>query len=135
MTSSVHHIEIWVPEYTSAHPRWNWLLVCLGWSDFQDWPGGHSWRAPDGSYVVIEQSVDMLAGPQDRMRPGLNHLALTIGSVDAADALVAEAGDHGWSLLFPETHPFAGGPDHYAAYLEDEDGFEVEIVVVAEATR
>jgi hypothetical protein len=30
--------------------------------------------------------------------------------------------------LFPERHPYAGGPDHYAAYLEDADGFEVELV-------
>lgn len=25
-------------------------------------------------------------------------------------------------------HPHAGGPDHYAAFLESEDGFEVELV-------
>jgi hypothetical protein len=31
-------------------------------------------------------------------------------------------------LLFPERHPYAGGPDHYAAYLEDAYGFEVELV-------
>ena len=30
--------------------------------------------------------------------------------------------------LFPETHPYAGGPDHYAAYLANTDGFEVELV-------
>jgi hypothetical protein len=31
-------------------------------------------------------------------------------------------------LLFPDRHPHAGGPDHYAAYLENTDGFEVELV-------
>ena len=134
MSASVHHIELWVPHYSAARARWGWLLESLGWTDYQDWPGGHSWRAPDGVYLVIEQSVDMLAGPQDRMRPGLNHVALAVGSADAADALVAEAAAHGWSLLFPETHPFAGGPDHYAAYLEDEDGFEVEVAVVEPAS-
>lgn len=25
-------------------------------------------------------------------------------------------------------HPHAGGPDSYAAYLEDEQGYEVELV-------
>jgi hypothetical protein len=44
------------------------------------------------------------------------------------DALVAGAGDHGWVLLFGDRHPFAGGDDHYAAFFEDADGFEVEIV-------
>ena len=128
MTSAVHHIELWVPNFALARPRWNWLLKGLGWTDYQDWPDGHSWRAPDGVYLVIEQSVDMLSGPQDRMRPGLNHLALTVATRDAADELVATAEANGWSLLFPDRHPFAGGPDHYAAYLEDEDGFEVEVV-------
>lgn len=37
---------------------------------------------------------------------------------------------HGWTLLFPERHPHAGGPDHYAAYLASTDGFEVELVAV-----
>ena len=35
---------------------------------------------------------------------------------------------HGWSLLFADRHPGAGGPAHYAAYLEDAQGFEVELV-------
>ncbi len=30
--------------------------------------------------------------------------------------------------MFQDRHPFAGGPDSYAAYLEDDDGYEVELV-------
>jgi hypothetical protein len=30
--------------------------------------------------------------------------------------------------LFQDRHPYAGGPEHYAAYLEDEQGYEVELV-------
>jgi hypothetical protein len=30
--------------------------------------------------------------------------------------------------MFTEQHPFAGGPKHYAAYLENADGFEAELV-------
>jgi hypothetical protein len=30
--------------------------------------------------------------------------------------------------MFAHRHPHAGGPGHYAAYLENEDGFEVELV-------
>jgi hypothetical protein len=40
------------------------------------------------------------------------------------DTLAIQAADHGWTLLFPDRHPHAGGPDHYAAYLENTDGFE-----------
>jgi hypothetical protein len=30
--------------------------------------------------------------------------------------------------MFPERHPYAGGPEHYAAYLESGEGYEVELV-------
>jgi hypothetical protein len=44
------------------------------------------------------------------------------------DELAAEAVLHGWRLLFADKHPYAGGEQHYAAYLENTDGFEVELV-------
>jgi hypothetical protein len=48
------------------------------------------------------------------------------------DRLVAQAPDRGWSLLFQDRHPYAGGPDHYAAYLEDRYGYEVELVATTD---
>ncbi len=42
--------------------------------------------------------------------------------------MAEEATAHGWSLLFADRHPYAGGVHHYAAYLEDSDGHEVELV-------
>lgn len=30
--------------------------------------------------------------------------------------------------MYPDTHPYPGGPDNYAAYLSNEDGFKVELV-------
>jgi len=44
------------------------------------------------------------------------------------DALVAAAPRHGWSLMFADRHPHAGGQDHYAAYLANTDGFEAELI-------
>jgi catechol 2,3-dioxygenase-like lactoylglutathione lyase family enzyme len=125
---SLHHVELWVRDLDTAAPRWSWLFGELGWSPHRSWPGGRSWSSGD-VYVVLEQSSALVPGAgHDRMRPGLNHLALHAGARESVDALVAAAGEHGWSLLFAERHPYAGGPDHYAAFLEDEDGFEVEIV-------
>lgn len=39
---------------------------------------------------------------------------------------------NGWTLMFADRHPHAGGggEDHYAAYLENRDGFEVELVAI-----
>lgn len=124
---SPHHIELWVPDLPRAKHSWGWLLTRLGYSVYQRWPDGVSWIL-DGAYVVVEQRPDLSASLHDRLRPGLNHLAFHGGTRAEVDALTSEAPRHGWSLLFRDGHPFAGGPGHYAAYLENDDGYEVEIV-------
>ena len=123
----LHHVELWVPDLTRARREWGWLLGQLGYEPFQDWDDGCSWRL-GGTYLVVEQSPALTASHHDRLRPGLNHLAFHAGPREAVDALAAAGPAHGWTLLFPETHPYAGGPDHYAAYLANTDGFEVELV-------
>lgn len=35
-----------------------------------------------------------------------------------------------WSPLYHERYPHAGGPDHYAGWVENSDGFKVEIVAL-----
>ncbi|WP_405067777.1 VOC family protein [Kribbella sp. NBC_01510] len=128
MVAAVHHVEIWVPDLSRAQESWGWVLNRLGWKDGDGWPGGMTWAAPDGSYVVVEQSPAMSAGEHDRLRPGMNHLALNAAGRAEVDAIVAEAGRHGWTLMFADRHPYAGGPQHYAAFLHNTDGYELEIV-------
>jgi catechol 2,3-dioxygenase-like lactoylglutathione lyase family enzyme len=127
---TLHHIELWVPDLNRAITGWGWLLPALGYRLFQDWPAGRSWRL-DHTYLVIEQSPDLRPGPHQRRRAGLNHLAFHVDDHHRVDALVAQAPQHGWRLLFPDRHPYAGGDEHYAAYLEDIDGYEVELVALA----
>ncbi len=79
-------------------------------------------------YFVVEESPALSASEHERLRPGVNHLAFHAGTSDDVDRLVEQAPDHGWRLMFPELHPHAGGPDHYAAFLENRDGFEIELV-------
>lgn len=126
-TGMLHHIELWVPDLTRAEASWGWLLGKLGYHVYQEWPEGKSWRA-GVTYIVIEQSPDRVAGRHDRCRPGLNHLAFHVASREELDELALHAPDHGWRLLYPDRHPFAGGDDHYAAYLENREGYEVELV-------
>lgn len=123
----LHHVEIWVPDLARASRSWGWLMAALRWHPHQQWAYGQSWRLGD-TYLVIEQSPDMRPGPHDRLRPGLNHLAFHAGPSSEVDLIVARAPAYGWRLMFADRHPYAGGPNHYAAYLENEDGFEVELV-------
>ncbi|MFC4062927.1 VOC family protein [Planomonospora corallina] len=127
----LHHVELWVPDLDRAVRSWGWLLTELGYQPFQEWEDGRSWApaaAPDGAYVVVEHSPALSAPAHDRLRPGLNHLAFRAGSRQRVDELVAAAPEHGWTLMFPDRHPHAGGDEHYAGYLENEDGYEVELV-------
>lgn len=127
VTGMLHHIELWVPDLARAATSWGWLLEALGYTPFQQWAAGRSWRL-GATYLVIEQSPAMAGDRHERCRPGLNHLAFHIESRAVVDALTTEAPEHGWHLMFRDGHPYAGGAQHYAAYLEDADGYEVELV-------
>ncbi len=127
---SLHHVEVWVPDLAATERSWGWLLTELGWQEHQRWDAGVSWRHGT-AYVVFERSPDLAGDRHERCAPGLNHLALHAGTPADVDRLVAAAGGHGWTLLFPDRHPHAGGPGTYAAYLEDEQGYEVELVASA----
>jgi catechol 2,3-dioxygenase-like lactoylglutathione lyase family enzyme len=122
----LHHVELWVPDLAGSSGPWGWLLGELGWTVFQDWPGGRSWRYGD-VYLVLEQSPALSGAVHDRLAPGLNHVAFAVGGRDEVDRLTRQAPENGWSLLFADRHPHAGGPDSYAAYLEDNWGYEIEL--------
>lgn len=85
-------------------------------------------RHASGTSIVLEQSPDMVPGMlYSRMRPGMNHLAFRLRSRALLDVIVGGAADHGWSRLPSDPHPIVGGA--VVEYLEDRDGFEVELVV------
>jgi catechol 2,3-dioxygenase-like lactoylglutathione lyase family enzyme len=122
----LHHVELWVADLPSAERSWGWLLGELGYEPYQEWSDGRSWRLAS-TYIVIEQSVDLVGDRHQRCAPGLNHLAFFAGTPVDVERLAEAATGHGWTLMFGDRHPHAGGPDHCAAYLENEDGFEVEL--------
>ena len=117
MSELVHHVEVWVPDLERTVAQWEPLLLALGAERYQDWERGRSWRR-GGSYVVVEQSRDLRTDvPYDRVRAGLNHLALR-GSREAVDVALA----HGWTVRVDTGE---------AVHLLDADGFEVEVVLTA----
>ncbi|MFS0703487.1 VOC family protein [Cellulomonas sp. 179-A 9B4 NHS] len=129
---ALHHVELWLPDDDAAWASFTWLLTALGYERTSTWRTGSSWTLGP-TYLVLETGSDVVDEPHERRRPGVNHLAFHAGTRRDVDALTAGAGEHGWSLLFPDAHPFAGGADHYAAYLENAAGFEVELVATDDA--
>ncbi|WP_027928690.1 GNAT family N-acetyltransferase [Amycolatopsis thermoflava] len=128
-----HHVELWVPDLERAEESFGWLLTELGWQEHQRRRDGVSWKLGAG-YLVVQQSPALTgATVQARRAPGLSHLALHAGSPERVDQLAEAALAHGWRPLFADRYPHTGGPDHHAAYLENADGFEIELV--AESPR
>jgi catechol 2,3-dioxygenase-like lactoylglutathione lyase family enzyme len=123
----LHHVEIWIADLDAARRDWGWLLERLGFAITAQWSQGSSWEA-GGVYLTLTTSPNLAPVPHDRRRPGLNHLAFRGGSRGEVDALLREAPAHGWTALYADRYPFAGGPDHYAGWIENADGFKAEIV-------
>jgi catechol-2,3-dioxygenase len=126
MIRAIHHLDLWVGDPALAADEWGWLLGELGWEvDIE----GASWVHPDGTYLFLEHSPDQVDEAHDRRRPGLNHLAVIVDDRARLDRLRAESTEHGWHELFADRYPHAGGEQHTALYVENSEGFEVEVVV------
>jgi hypothetical protein len=125
MTRALHHLDLWVDDVATAEGEWGWLLAWCGW---QREDAMLSWLHTDGTYVFMEHSADQ-HGEHDRLRPGINHLALIVETRDELDRMRAESTEHGWHEMYADRYPHAGGDDHVALYLESSEGFEVEVVV------
>ena len=123
----IHHLQLWVPDLPRAERSWGWLLAELGFEPARRWEHGQVWRQ-GALAIVIEASPDMVPGMlHSRLRPGLNHVAFHVASRAAIDDLLTAAPEHGWTPLGEDPrHPLA--PNQAVAFLEDADGFEVELV-------
>jgi catechol 2,3-dioxygenase-like lactoylglutathione lyase family enzyme len=126
----LHHLTLWVPDLERARRSWSWLLGELGFVLHRTLDSLLLFRDDSGFSLALEESPDMVPGMlYSRFRPGLNHLAFTVASEDALAAIGSQAPSHGWSALPVDRHPIAG--ESAVVYLEDEDGFEVELVARA----
>jgi catechol 2,3-dioxygenase-like lactoylglutathione lyase family enzyme len=128
----LHHLTLWVPDLLRAERSWSWLLGELGYVRDRSLERVVLFRHGSGFSLALEQSADMVPGMlYSRLRPGLNHIAFRLESAAALADLIRRAADHGWSQLPIDRHPIAGGAE--VVYLEDRDGFEVELVAPVRA--
>lgn len=116
-----HHVELWVADISGAERQWGPVLLALGCEPYQHWELGRSWRR-GGSYLVIEQSSALVESPAyDRMRAGLNHLAVRGDGSAVAAALAA-----GWTIRVKTDS---------AVHMINADGFELEIRLADDQVR
>ncbi|MGM0750866.1 MAG: VOC family protein [Bacillota bacterium] len=124
----LHHIEIYVSDLKSSIDFWSWLLEELGYSLFQEWESGQSWRLGYTYIVFVQTEERFLDVPYHRCRVGLNHLAFHAESREHIDDMTMKLKNKGINILYTDQHPFAGGDDYYAVYFEDPDRIKVELV-------
>lgn len=126
----LHHVTLWVPDLERAEASWDWLLGELEYVRDKSIDNVLLFRHWSGFSVALEESADMVPGMlYSRLRPGLNHMAFVVRSNEVLKEILERADEHGWSPLPFERHPIAGGAK--VAYLEDRDGFEVELVLMS----
>jgi len=122
-----HHVEVWVADLAKARAQWGWLLQELDFTRDSEWSEGETWTA-GGAYLTLTTSPNISGATHDRRSPGVNHLAFKAGTPARVDRIMARAEGYGWRPLYQERYPHAGGPDHYAGWLENSAGFKAEVV-------
>lgn len=129
----LHHVTLWVPDLVRAERSWGWLLGEIGYAPDRSLDTVALFRHSTGFAIALEQSSDMVPGMlYSRLRPGLNHVAFTVDTAELLHDIVDHSAKYGWSTMLSDGHPIAGGAD--VAYLEDQDGFEVELVAPTRPT-
>jgi catechol 2,3-dioxygenase-like lactoylglutathione lyase family enzyme len=124
----IHHIELYVSDLQKSVDFWGWLLSELGYSEYQKWEQGRSYKLYDSYLVFVQTEQKYMDIPYHRCRVGLNHLAFHAESREHVDQLTDKLKKKGATILYEDRHPYAGGMNYYAVYFEDPDRIKVEIV-------
>lgn len=127
MKGQLHHIEINVKDLVVSKKFWGWLLTALGYTEYQNWEKGVSYRLDQTYLVFVQVEEKYLDIPYHRRRGGLNHLAFHGGSREFVDEMTIQLKEKGCRILYENQHPHAGGSETYLVFFEDPDRIKVEI--------
>ncbi len=128
LKGQLHHIEIYVSNLEKSAEFWGWFLEELGYTKFQEWKEGVSWKLGNTYIVFVQTQEKYMDVAYHRCRTGLNHLAFYSESKKQVDTITKKVRKRGMRVLYEDMHPYAGGEQHYALYFEDPDRIKVELV-------
>ena len=81
----LHHVEIYVSNLETSRAFYDFLLTKLGYSLYQEWEDGLSFKKAEQYLVFVQTPQDFLEPGYHRCRTGLNHLAFHTGTPDDID--------------------------------------------------
>lgn len=123
----LHHVEINVADLQTTRKFYDALLPDLGYKLYQEWPEGFSYRHEAAYIVFVQTEKAFLHKGYHRKAIGLNHLAFHAEFRNQVDKLTEKMRRNGVRILYEDRHPYAGGPDYYALFIEDPDRLKIEI--------
>ncbi|ALS77576.1 VOC family protein [Planococcus kocurii] len=124
----LHHVELNVSNLTEARSFYSELLPLLGYVLFQEWEQGFSYKSGPTYLVFVQTQEEFLQTSFHRKKTGLNHLAFHAISCAQVDEMTEKMRQLGVRILYEDLHPYAGGPNCYAVFLEGPDRLKIEIV-------
>jgi glyoxylase I family protein len=130
-TSGVHHVDLVVSSIERSLPFYRDLLAPLGFHRIGEVEGERGetiwYLAGPGSEIGLREAQTETAGPYDRYRVGLHHLALEVASRAAVDERTEWLRSRGAEI---ESGPqeYAYMPGYYAVFFYDPDGIKLELV-------
>jgi len=127
MRGQLSHIEIYVSDLERSSSFWGWFLGELGYTSFQRWDKGQSWKLGATYFVIVQTEDDFKASSYHRKNVGLNHVAFHAESRQDVDQMINKLKVKNIPILYPEQHPEVNS-QNYAVYFEDPDRIKVEFV-------
>jgi len=125
----LHHIELYVSHLDRSVAFWEWFLGLFGYSEYQRWDSGRSWKLGPTYLVLVQVTGKHAHIPYHRCRAGLNHLAFHAQSRRQIDDIAGLLRERGASILY--NSPLAHDDGQYALYFEDPDRIKIELVASA----
>ena len=86
-TGTIHHIELYVSDLNVSMNFWEWFLEGLGYTRFQSWENGRSFKLGEMYLVFVQVEERFKDKTYHRCGVGLNHLAFRARSREHVDAV------------------------------------------------
>ncbi|MBX3142876.1 MAG: VOC family protein [Trueperaceae bacterium] len=130
----LHHIEIYVTDLERSIAFWTPFLAQLDY-EADRWSGGMNYVKDDPAETYLcflPAPAEHASAGYHRKRVGLNHIAFKGRSREHVDEMTAWVRQAGYTVLYDDRHPYAGGRNYYALFCEDPDRIKVEVVAPSE---
>ncbi|MGZ4372070.1 MAG: VOC family protein, partial [Gaiellaceae bacterium] len=132
-STGVHHLDLVVSAIGRSLPFYTELLGPLGWHGISEVEGERGetiwYLSGPGTSIGLREATTETAGPYDRYRIGLHHLAFEAASRAQVDDRAAWVRTQDVEMeSAPQEYTYQ--PGYYATFFYDPDGLKLEIVHV-----